>query len=649
MPRVLFACGVMQLTPLLGDHAVLQRDRDIPVWGWTAHPRARLRASLGPARAEGVSGDDGRFLLRLPPLPAGGPHVLRVETLDGSDRVECRDILIGEVWLASGQSNMEWSMGDCAYAGEITSAHPGQIRMFNVKRRVDLAPQSTVAGEWQLASPETMRSFSAVANFFGQSLQDSLDVPVGIVNASMGGTFIESWISRERLLANAETRDWVVEYERVAYHPDYWGEQIMRKNRMPVDPGNLGVAAGWHSEAFDDTDWQTIPVPSAWQDHGHNYSGIVWYRKRVTLPPSLQGRTLRLQPGRIDKQDITYVNGREIGRTGTGLDESFWNVARDYEIPAEVTSTSELVIAIRAYSFFHHGGLIGPADIMCVTDEDACRIPLDGDWRITVEHNLGLQDLGPLMMGHGVHNSPSMCFENMIRPLLPTSLAGVIWYQGESNAERAPSYRRLLGDLILDWRYLLAREDLPFGIVQLANYRPTRALEPHSDWARIREAQQDALTLPHTGLAVILDCGDAVDIHPRNKKTVGLRLAAWALNRVYGRGGPSAGPMYREARPEGDRLRLLFDHTAEGLAFREGLPPVTLIITDGNSRFAHARCEIDGHTLLVWHEDIPSPKAVYYAWADNPHKATLENSVGLPAAPFRTDRNPLLLKIASIL
>lgn len=572
---------------------------------------------------------------------------MRVETLDGSHSVEATNVRIGEVWLASGQSNMEWRMGDCGYDKEIASARPDQIRMFTVRQRADLAPQSTVDGQWYLASPEAMKNFSAVANFFGQALQDELKVPVGIINASMGGSFIESWISREQLLRNPETRDWVLEYERVAYHPQYWGEQILLKRQLPADPGNFGERAGWHRADFDDRTWQMIPTPSAWQDHGHNYSGVVWYRLRIPLPKAFRGRPLRLQPGRIDKQDITYVNGVEIGRTGSGLDESFWNVRRDYQIPPALTQEETLTVAIRVYSFKFHGGLIGPSEIMRLQASEDENVPLAGDWRIAVEHNLGLQDLGPFAMGHGMHNSPSMCFENMIRPLLPIGLGGVIWYQGESNAERAPSYARLLADLIENWRWLFAQGDLPFGIVQLANYRTSRVFEPHSLWARIREAQQDILKISQTGLAVSLDCGDADDIHPRDKKTVALRLASWALARVHGRRSASGGPSYRNLEREGNRLRLFFDGTADGLVFHRGVPD--LIVTDGRGRFESARCEIDHHTLLVWHEEIPAPIAVYYAWADNPRGATLGNSAGFPATPFRTDRNPDLVKNAPVL
>lgn len=632
----------MKLSPIFSDHAVLQRDQSIPVWGWTNVPRTRLKASLGPSVAEGISGDDGRFLLRLPALPAGGPHTLRVETLISGEVAEAKDLLIGEVWLASGQSNMEWRMRDCGYAEEIAAAHAGQLRMFTVRQRADLAPQSSVEGAWQPASPETLGEFSAVANFFGQTLQDTLGVPVGILNASMGGSFVESWLSRESLLRNAGTRDWLLEYDGVAHAPDSWGDQARKKRLLPPDPGNLGGPAGWHRPDFDDAGWQTVPVPGVWQEQGHNYSGVVWYRKSVVLPDALRGQPLRLRPGRIDKQDITHVNGVEIGRTGSGVDDFFWNVPRDYEIPAGLTRNGELLVAIRVYSFAFHGGLIGPADVMGITTPDGTTLPLAGDWRIAVEHNLGLQDLGPYAMGHGMHNSPSMCFENMIRPLAPVGLAGVIWYQGESNAGRLPSYAWLLTNLITDWRHLFASENLPFGIVQLTSYGTPRAFEPLSLWARVREAQQDALALPGTGLAVTLDCGDADDIHPRKKKPVGQRLAAWALDRVYGRTAACGGPLYRSHRIEGARLRIFFDQTAEGLAFRNNIPPESLILTDGRGRFEKAQCTLDHHCLVVWHDDIETPASVYYAWADHPAGASLTNSNGLPASPFRTNRTSRL-------
>lgn len=629
----------MKLTPLLTDHAIVQRHQSIPVWGWTEKPHTRIKASLGPVQAEGISGDDARFLLRLPALPAGGPHTLVVETMDGSERLEVADILVGDVWFASGQSNMEWTMAASAYQAEIAEARPEQIRMFKVANRADLAPQSTVHGAWALATPETIGAFSAVANFFAQRLQDELGIPVGVINSTWGGSFIETWISRERLLRNPATRDLVQQYEQHAYSPAGW-EACALEKIFPSDPGNDGVRQGWHQNDFADNHWPAFAVPDIWQNQGHNYSAVMWFRRRVALPEALRGQELTLHLGAVDKQDITYVNDVEVGRTGTGFDESFWNQPRHYRVPAELTRQPELLIAVRVYSFRYGGGLIGPAAEMRLepsATSAGAGLPLAGEWRCQVEHNFGLVDVAVPSMGHGNMNSFYMLFENMVRPLLPVGIAGAIWYQGESNAGKASEYASLLRDLIADWRFHFGCGEFPFGIVQLTAWTGARDFQSASTWARLREAQQDALEVPGTGLAVILDAGDAEDIHPKDKKTVGLRLAQWALARVYGRAGSPGGPLYCGHRIEGGRIRVLFEQAENGLRLRDGDAVRTLMIAGRNGEFVPARSAIEGASLVVWHDEIPEPMAVRYAWADNPAGANLVDASGYPAGPFRTD------------
>ncbi len=630
----------MKLTPLLSDHAIVQRHQPILVWGWTDQPCTRIRATLGSSQAEGISGEDSRFLLRLPSLPAGGPYTLVVESLNGDERIEVQDILVGEVWLASGQSNMEWTMAASEYTEEIAAAGPHQIRMIKVANRADLAPQSTVKGAWQTAAPDTLGNFSAVANFFAQRLQDELGVPCGIINSSWGGSFIETWISRERLLRNPTTRDWTLDYEGFVNSAAGWSKRSLDEF-LPADPGNQGLEKAWHLEEFDDEDWQLMELPGLWQQQGHNYSAVMWFRNRISLPEAVRGKELILHLGAIDKQDITYVNGVEVGRTGSGFDETVWNQHREYAIPAELTRGEELLVAVRVYSFRFGGGLIGPAASMrlvAADDPADALIPLAGEWRFQVEHNFGLVDTGIENMGHGQHNSPYMLFENMIKPLLPVGIAGVIWYQGESNAGRAAEYRQLLRDLIEDWRFHFGVGDFPFGIVQLTSWMAPQTFQPYSTWALLRESQQDALTLPNTGMAVILDVGDAEDIHPKDKKTVGHRLAQWALAQVYGRAIIPGGPLYRECRVEGDRMRILFDQAGDGLALRDGDRVHTLMLAGANGEFLPAESAIEECSLLVWHPEIQVPTAVRYAWADNPEGANLINRAGFPAGPFRTDR-----------
>ena len=629
----------MRLTPLLTDHAVVQRHQSIPVWGWTDKPRTRLRAALGASRGEGISSDDGRFLLRLPALEAGGPHDLTVESFDGAESVQVRDIIVGEVWLASGQSNMHWPMKQCSHADEVRQSHPVQIRMINVARRADLVPQATVLGRWELSSPETTGSFSAVATFFGNRLQDALGVPVGIIHASWGGSPIETWISRERLLRNPDIRRRVEEYERHACSQECW-KNFTLEERLPADPGNTGLANGWHQPGFDDSGWGTMPVPGFWQQHGHNYSAVMWFRRRVALPPAMIGRDLTLHLGAVDKHDITYVGGMEVGRTGSGFDTTVHDRARDYPIPAALTTSGELLIAVRAYSFMYAGGLTGPAEVMRITrqgnDTSEC-IPLAGDWRMQVEHDLGLVDLALHGLGHLNHQSPYLLFENMIKPLLPVGIAGGIWYQGEANAGEPVKYRRLLRDLIKDWRHCFGLGDFPFGVVQLPNFREPADYQSDAAWARLRAAQAAVLELPRTGLAVTIDCGEAGDIHPKDKKTVGWRLARWALAEVYGREALAGGPLYQDHRIEGNRIRIFFRNVGEALALKHGDQVRTLVIAGQDLCFRPAQSVLDGRTLLVWHDQIEAPVAVRYAWADNPAAANLVNAQGEPAGPFCTE------------
>ncbi len=631
----------MKLTPLLTHNAIVQRHQSIPVWGWTEKPRTRITATLGPSRAVGISGDDARFLLRLPELPAGGPHTLVVEASDGSERVEVTGILVGEVWFASGQSNMEWTMTASGYDADIAAALPKQIRMFKVALRSDLAPQSTVMGTWELATPSTFGEFSAVAHFFAQRLQDEIGVPVGVINCTWGGSIIETWISRSRLLSNPDTRDLVMEYEQHAYSAAGF-EAFLPEKIFPADPGNEGVPKRWHQADFEDGHWPVFPVPDIWQNHGHNYSAVMWFRRSFSLPESFRGKELTLHLGAADKQDITYVNGVEVGRTGAGFEESFWNKPRSYRIPAELTLQPELLIAVRVYSFRHGGGLIGPSEVMRLepaVNSAGQNVPLAGEWRCQMEHNFGFIDFPCFQgMGHGQVNSYAMLFENMVRPLLPVGIAGAIWYQGESNVGRSSQYARMMCDLIGDWRFHFGCGDFPFGIVQLTSWMGAMEHQPASDWARLREAQQDALDVPGTGLAVILDVGDADDIHPKDKKTVGQRLAQWALAKVYGRAGSPGGPLYRGYRSEGSRIRILFDQAEKGLALRDGDAVRTLMIAGKEGDFMPARSSLEEASLVAWHDEIPEPVAVRYAWADNPEGANLVDTSGYPAGPFRTDR-----------
>ncbi|OPZ28945.1 MAG: Glycosyl hydrolases family 2, sugar binding domain [Lentisphaerae bacterium ADurb.BinA184] len=636
----------MKLAALFSDHAVLQQGLSVPVWGWTK-PNMHVRVRLGEWAAESMSAMDGRFLVRLPPLKAGGPYDLKVDAVGKRTREQAvvRDVWVGEVWVASGQSNMEFTVAACGEAGEkeIRKGNLPGLRMITIPRLALAGRQSDVEAAWRPATPETLGEFSAVGHYFARRLHEELGVPVGIINTSWGGTIVEAWTSREALVQNPDTCAEVHRYEATTHAPHYWRDASgdarpdPRTRALPPDPGNRGFGRGWAKPDFADQSWPTMALPQTWQSAGHNYSGVFWFRLAVEVPAAWAGRDLALRIGAVDKQDTTYFNGVKVGGLGEDLQEQFWNVPRDYRVPGRQVKAGRNVIAVRAFSFIYGGGMIGPADKMSLgpADGKGRPLPLAGDWRYQEEHNLGLTVI-PSIVGPGNPNSPYMLFDNMIAPLLPYAIRGAIWYQGESNAGNAAKYCGMQTAMIRDWRRAWGQGDFPFLFVQLANFTQPQPYQPASTWAALREAQTQTLAEPATGMAVIVDIGDAADIHPKNKWDVGGRLAQWALTRTYGRPGVPSGPLYAGLTVEGDRIRLHFNHVGRGLVAKRGALK-TFVIADASRAFRPATAVIDGATVVVSHPDVAAPVAVRYAWADNPEGCNLYNADGLPASPFRTD------------
>ncbi len=638
----------LRLASLFQDHAVLQRDQRLPVWGW-APPFARIRVALAGNEAFAISGDQGDWLVRLPALPAGGPHVLTVDIPETGERLELRDILIGEVWLASGQSNMDWTLAGSLplTADVIATADFPAIRLFNVNKRAHLGPQRTVEGTWQVSSPTTVARFSAVGFSFARRIHRELGIPVGIVNSSWGGSIIQSWTSRSTLAFNPDVRPWLEEFESMAWTAERWKDMQRagpdgRVTNYPADPGVTPESASWNQPTFDDSAWDTLQLPSTWQSAGHAYSGVFWFRRTIELPETWVGRDLQLHLGAADKHDITFVNGVEVGRTGRGREEQHWDTPRTYAVPAAVVTGRTLTLAVRVYSFLYDGGLIGPADRMrlrCSGERERpdSDIPLAGAWRYRCEHNLGVV-VESHVMGHGERNSPHMLFDNMVRPLVPYALRGALWYQGESNANDGTIYARLMRDLIEDWRRQWGLPELAFHLVQLPGFQAAQDHQPDSNWSLIREAQTAALALPHTGLAVTIDLGEAKDIHPKNKIPVGERLAQSVLSLTYGQAITPCGPLAEKFTVSGDSIRCEFLHTDRGLTTTDGAAPRLFFIAGDDQVFHPANARIDGHAVVVTCPAVPRPVAVRYAWANNPEGCNLANQAGLPASPFRSDR-----------
>ena len=621
----------LRLANVLGDHMVLQRDQPIRIWGWAA-PGEVVQASLARQHGKTVAGRDGRFMLRLPALPAGGPHVLSVRTATAERQLH--DVLVGEVWLCSGQSNMEWLLKDSEGAAEAIAsadAHPG-IRHIKLPHHAALAPQDDILpAAWQVGSASTAGEFSGVAYFFARKLQQALKVPVGLVNSSWGGSHLETWTSPQAALRDPDLAAPVqampqdaagfarVYRQRMTAIAQRWHAAALRQ---PEPAGNA-----WASPGLDDSGWPTLRVPMVWEEQGlEGFDGIVWYRRTVELSAAQAQGPATLKLGTIDDGDETFVNGQRVG----GLPE--WDAQRNYALAHGLLQPGRNVVAVRVTDGGGGGGFYGDTKPRLITP--AGEVDLSGPWRAQVA---GLVD--KTVPGH--NDLPTLLFNGMVQPLKPMALGGVIWYQGESNVPRAARYVGAFQNLIKDWRAQFGRRELPFYWVQLASFLPLdKNSLAGSPWAELREAQRLALRLPHTGMAVATDVGNANDIHPRNKRAVGERLARLALNRQYRHPMPDSGPQLQQARREGRSMRLQFSAAGQGLAVRGGGVEVQgFAIAGADQRFVPARAVIEnGQRLRVWADAVPQPVAVRYGWVDNPEQANLVDDEGLPASPVKTDR-----------
>jgi sialate O-acetylesterase len=618
------------LSPVFTDNMVLQRDQKDAIWGWSK-PGEKVTVSIAGQSAETSAGADGKWTVMLPPQKAGGPHTL---TVKGPETVTLNNILFGDVWICSGQSNMEWVVANSNNAqAEIAAADFPEIRSITLPHVAAAQPQNTFSSDgWQVCSPKTAGGFTAVGYFFGRKLHQDLKVPIGLIHTSWGGTIAEAWISKEALEPLHDFNQAMADLERqskpTAGNPDSHAEWFATN-----DPGSAG---GWADEKFADGAWATINQPCQWSGSNiadlMNFDGVVWFRRSLDLPADAAGKEAVLDLGAIDDEDTVWVNGKQIGAT-----EGFQKL-RSYTVPAGLLKQGENSIAVRVLDLNGDGGFTGPAGQMKLVIPTLTPLLLDGAWRYKVGADLTKTTAYPKRLGSNP-NIPTVLYNAMIAPLVPYGIKGAIWYQGESNAGRAIQYRKVLPALIGDWRARFTQSDFPFYIVQLANFTPRLPQPGESEWAELREAQAlTAKNVPNSGLAVAIDIGEAGDIHPRNKQDVGTRLALEALAKTYKKDIVSSGPDYREAKTEGNAIRLSFDHVGGGLEARGGALK-GFAIAGADKKFVWADAKIDGATLVVSSPEVSAPVAVRYAWAHNP-EATLFNKEGLPAIPFRTDDWP---------
>ncbi|MEM1094353.1 MAG: sialate O-acetylesterase [Bacteroidota bacterium] len=641
---VLVSCGTappasdVQLPALFSDHMVLQRDMPIPVWG-TASPGGEVTVALGGQTRAAVADGEGNWQVDLPLMSAGGPHTL---TVAGTDTTTFSDVLIGDVWVGSGQSNMYWEVRQSADAeAEIAAANHPNLRIFDVALDASMTEKDDVTSSgWAAVTPETIARFSAVAYYFGREVQQEVEVPIGLIRTAWGGTRAEAWTSRNTLRTLDDYRPIVEEMDAIGY-ADYmeaksegYGPAIAAWNAQVRDlDAGYSSRSTWSAPELDESGWDTMTLPTEWELAGlDGFDGIVWFRRTVEIPANWAGSELTLQLTTIDDWDSTYVNGTLVGHMENYAAE------RHYTVPAGLMQPGANQISVRVVDTGGGGGIDARTGTLQLVGPDGVAIPLDGDWRYKVAATLS--DLPARPQQPARQHVPSVLYNAMISPLIPFGIRGVIWYQGESNTGRAYQYRELFPAMITDWRTQWGQGDFPFYFVQLANFMaPQTDPDNASDWAELREAQTMTLdAVPNTAQAVIIDIGEANDIHPRNKQDVGKRLALAALALEYDRDVVYSGPSYRAMTVDGSEVMLDFDHVGSGLEAR-GDALSGFAIAGPDSVFVWADARIDGDRVVVSSPEVSAPIAVRYGWANNPD-VNLYNAEGLPASPFRTDDWP---------
>ena len=618
------------------DNMVVQQNSMLTLEG-KAKPQRTVTvvASWNKQKYTVKSQADGSFRLEIPTPVAGGPYTL---TLSDGEKLILDNVMSGEVWFCSGQSNMQMPVaqwgGVMNYEQETAEAQYPSIRLLQIERRIGYTPATDVeiiGGSWKECSPITVADFSAVAYFYARELWKNLNVPIGVIDCTWGGTPAESWTSAGTLKQVAEFREKLTEMEALGFDKErlmaaYQKEmQAWEREFMNRDAGYGEGQPLWISSLQTGDGWQPMQLPGFWERNGlDGFDGVVWFQREIEIPAAWQGKEVRLSLGKIDDEDITYYNGQEIAR-GQGH-----ATPRSYMIPANEVKAGKGVLTIRVTDYGGEGGINGaPEDLYAEVGGE--RISLAGKWIYRI--GMSVTDIPAKPVSPESSHYPSGLYNAMVSPLTAFPVKGVIWYQGEENASRAEQYAPLFRALIADWRKQW-KIDLPFYFVQLAGYMTPQEVQPDSRWAVLREVQAEALHIANTGMITAVDLGDPYDIHPKNKQEVGRRLALAARAQTYGEKIPYSGPIYKSYKIEGNKIRIFFDHIDGGLKTANGEMPKGFTIAGVDHKFHWADAVIEGNTVVVSSSEVTLPVAVRYAWADYPI-CNMYN--GAPMSPFRTD------------
>jgi sialate O-acetylesterase len=630
------------LPVLVSDGMVLQRDTKLIIWGW-ASPAEKVQVKFNKKIISTVTDPDGNWKVSLPPMNEGGPYTMEIK---GNNTINIKDILVGDVWFCSGQSNMVLNMERVKekYPDDIAAANFPEIRNFFIPTASDVASihKDLPPGKWVSASPENVLGFGAVSFFFARSIYEKYKVPIGIINSSVGGTPIEAWTSEEGLNEFTQLISRIAKLKDTSYL-----NPILRTSRQQAitsqgPAGNyrqtdkgIDSPKPWYDVTYIPDGWHKFWLPGYWEDQGvKGLNGIVWFRKEVSLPASMTGKPAKLFMGRIVDADQVYINGIPSGSI------TYQYPPRRYNLPSGLLKQGENIIVIRVTNNSGKGGFVPDKPYLLIAGSDS--IDLRGEWLYKVGQVFRPAPFQPGQISQNIsmQNEPTGLYNTMVAPILNYKLKGILWYQGESNSGRPMEYHKLLPALIEDWRNKWQQGTLPFLFVQLPNFMEVQYLPSESQWAELRSAQFNSLSVPNTAMAVTIDAGEWNDIHPLEKKVVGERLALAARKLAYGNDMiVFSGPLYKSSFKEADSIIIEFDHIGSGLFAKGGGNLNYFAIAGADKKFVWAETKIYNNQVTVWSDEIKNPAYVRYAWADNPEGANLYNIEGLPASPFEAGLN----------
>ncbi len=625
--------AAVKLSAILSDGMVLQHGVPIKIWG-TCLFNEKIFISFAGINKNTIGSKDGTWQIVLPAVKPGGPYVMKIE---GTNKIIIKNILAGEVWLCSGQSNMEFPLQMAANAAaELQDANYPMIRQFEVEKKVSLQPLSNVQnGQWISASAKTAGNFSAVAFFYAKELYKQLKMPIGIINASVGGTILETWMSRQAI-SNALFSETIKHIPNETIAEILLNKENLLLNKINKLQGNLPnktITNLWTEPAFNDEHWSTLQVPGYWETQGwEQLNGTVYYRLNFNLSADDATQKTILSLGKIDDSDSAWINGNLVGSLKNKPTDD-----RKYLLKEGVLKAGENTIVVAIEDYGGGGGFIsGPEELYLLCGNK--KKSLAGTWKYQVAYvNSNSFQVFP-------NDYPTLLFNAMIHPLLNYQIKGVIWYQGESNTSRAAAYAQSFILLINDWRRHWHRRYLPFGFIQLSSFEANTDIPGKgSTWAELRESQAHALTMKNTGMAVTTDIGNTLDIHPKNKQDVGIRLASWALHKIYNLNIPFEGPIFAFKEIKKNTIIIHFKKSENAFLIKDSAQIINgFEIAEKGKRFFPAKAKIHGHNIIVYNLTESKPADVRYAWKDDAGKANVFNKEGFPLAPFRTDKNALI-------